>query len=176
MPQPGPQSGPPVAGPGPAAGPPEKKRISSGMVILLTILGLFVFVVGGCMLAVRSFVNTAEDAFGEFEESVEQFEANQIEARGEVSIDEGSCRIDEGNPFATVRIANRSGGRSDYTVTVTFTDETGRRLKDGIGDIDSVENGDDALLDIISFEAGIEGALSCAIGDVTRYSSDLGTN
>lgn len=171
--------GGPVGGPmgGPAAGPAvTPKKSNTGLIILLSIVGVIVLAVGGCVAAVAGFFNSASDAFEEFEESIEEFEENQLEARGEVSLTENGCLVVDGTPTATIKIANRSGGRSDYNVSVIFSDQTGRRLLEGFADVDSVNDGDDVLVDVESSELGVEGEINCDIGDVSRYSADIGTN
>ncbi len=159
--------------PGP---PPEVKSSKTGMIILLVIFGLLVLMFGACTVFVVRTANTVSDGIDEFEESIGEFEENQIEARNEVSIEDGSCLIVDGAPTATVLIENRSGGRSDYRVTVTFTDGTGRRLTSGLKTIESVDDGSDVTTDITSADTGIAGIITCAVGDVIRTSSDTAVN
>lgn len=159
--------------PGP---PPEIKSSKTGMIVLLSIFGVLVLMFGGCTFFVFRTANSVSDGIDEFGESIEEFEENQIEARNEVSIEDGSCSIVDGQPTATVIIQNRSGGRSDYRITVTFTDGTGRRLTSGSEKIDSIDDGLDIRADITSIDTGLAGVLTCAVGDVIRTSSDTAVN
>ena len=100
--------------PGP---PPETKSSKTGLIILLVIFGFIVLAFGGCTLFVVRTANTVSDGIDDFEESIEDFEENQIEARNEVSIDEDSCLIVEGQPTATVIIKR---GEEEKSLEVTF--------------------------------------------------------
>jgi hypothetical protein len=178
-----PAPGPPASGPTPqqSASPtsmptpaPSSGGSKTGLIILLSIVGFIVLIGGSCVLAVNRFAGSASDAIDEITELGEEYAANQEEARAEVTITENGCRIINGRPTATVRIANRSGGRSDYTVGVTFTDESGRRLTESTASVDSIEDGEDVVLDIESFDTDVTGDITCGKGNITRFSSTGG--
>ncbi len=161
----------PFGGPSPTVQPPGSGGTNTGLVVFLVIIAVIVLVAGSCILALSRFTRTASDAIQELNELGEEYAANQEEARAEVTITETGCSVIDGVPTATVRIANRSGGRSDYSVTITFTDESGRRLLDGFGDVDSVQDGEDVVLDIESPDRGVTGSISCGKGTVNRRAS-----
>ena len=156
---------PAPAGPGPGgiAPPPEKKGLSTGMIVLFVILGLLVLGIGGCIVAVTAAVDEAGDQLQEFGE---EFEQNQAEARREVSLSE--CSVIDGVPQAVGTVANRSGGLSDYTIEVVFTAEDGRQLAPGNVVVNSVADGSDIVFDAISTESGVTTRITCGLGDITR--------
>ncbi len=167
--------GPPPGAPatpqtGPVGGPPpaEKKGMSTAAIVLLSLLALIVLGIGGCIVAVGTFANEVGE---EFEEAVEERQAAQEAARAEITLSE--CRVDAGGvPAATGTVANRSGGRSDYSVEVVFMDDTGRRLTSGFVDVDNVEDGADITFDAVSTDTGITTQITCGLGDIDRRASN----
>ena len=162
--------GAPGGAPGPGfAGPPpaEKKGLSTGVIVLLAILGVIVLGVIGCVAVVGVAVNEGVD---ELEDAVENFESAQEAARREISLTD--CRVVNGVPQASGTVANVSGGRSDYNVEVIFTGEDGRRLTSGFADVDNVEDGSEVVFDVESFDTDVTTSITCGLGDVTRLASN----
>lgn len=145
---------------------PEKKGISTGLIVLFVILGILVLGVVGCIAVIGSAVDEAGD---QIEESFEEFEQNQAEARAEVTLSD--CAVVDGVPQATGTVANRSGGLSDYAIEVVFTGEDGRRLAPGMVNVSSVEDGGDVVFDAVSTDGGVTTRITCGLGDITRTGS-----
>lgn len=162
MPQPGVSPGAPI---------PVNKGSNNGLIALIIILGVIALTIGGCVVAIAQFANSAGDVIEEIEEAADEFEANQEAARREVTLDETGCQVVEGSPRAEGVIKNESGGRSDYTITVTFTDQNNLRLGNATTVVESVDDGEEVRFEVTSFETGIEGDIRCGLGDVSRYAS-----
>ena len=122
-PAPGAATGPavtPMAGV-PYVAPPKKEGMSGGMKALLIVLAGVVFLFGGCIAAVAIGGAVFSDKIGTV---VDEFVESQEEAARQTSIVEGTCRITDGFPTVEIEVNNTSSGRSDYFITVEFSDNT----------------------------------------------------
>lgn len=160
MPPP-PQMGPPMGG-YPVA-PPQQSGMSGCLKAFLIVLGIFLVLGVVAFIVFWAFLDRVADDVGGFAERQEQ-------AFQEVSLED--CREEDGQMVAEVRIENESGGRSDYTVTVSFDDADGDQITTGVAFVNSLDDGQGTDEVITSFTEAQDG-FTCEVADVFRISSSF---
>lgn len=163
-----PPTAPPPPQPGyyPVGPPPQQQGMNGCLKAFLIVFGIFV-VLG--VIATVLFVVFLDEVADNVGDLADDFERRQEEARREVSLVD--CREEGGNMVAEIRIDNESGGRSNYTVTVSFDAPNGDQITTGTAFVSSLGDGQGTTEVVDSFADAVEG-FDCEIGDVLRISAD----
>lgn len=82
-----------------------------------------------------------------------------------------SCTVDSsGYPTAALKITNHSSGRSSYTISVNFVDDSNTKVAEGASFSSNVDPGQSAL-ETAGGTAVVQGAVTCKVTNVDRFAS-----
>jgi hypothetical protein len=143
--------------------PPQSQGMSGCAKAAIAVVVLALLLGGGCVFALALFGDEVVDR------------VDDVRQNGRRDTEITSCGLDEdGFMVAEIEITNRSSGRSQYNIVVTFRDRDGTESIEPAGvSVAGVEPGETTVVEARSTTAPSE-ELDCEILEAFRFSDGSG--
>ena len=146
----------------------RSSELGSGKMLAITAMGLSIIAVFAAALAIIFWVaqtNTGEDFVIDGITS----SSNNLEFPPQEDLDEIVCTTSDGgdSALAVITITNRSGGPSNYIITVAWLDDTDREIVDVVRS-ESVPTGESETLRLFAPRSNVD-SNSCRVDRLERW-------